>query len=353
MANVNFNVPGGLRGKPARIMVGLVGGSLLLMIFFGSCTTYIPPNQVGIKESRFMPPTGILAGEMPGGKVKFLLPGQTIHLFPKDIQVLDLTSDRKETGHSRNDRINHRMEPAVQINTSDGSQVMVDATVIYRIENADLVIKQAGPGRLFENNAVIPKTISALKKNLGEMVAEDFYDVHKRDPKVAAAQEQIARELKEKGIAVDHVLIRQYYYNEAYEQQIEEKKIQDQLKFTRVSEAEAAKELAKLQEIVATGKATVAVERQKGQAEITKIQAEADAYKRKREAEADLQVQLATAKGTELENAAYQGVGSENLVGMEMAEVYKGLDVIVVPAGGKGGVNPLDLEQALKLFDVK
>ena len=353
MANVNFNLPGGLKGNPARMMVGLVGGVLVLMIFFGSCTTYIPPNQVGIKESRFIPPTGILSGEMKGGKVKFLLPGQTIHLFPKDIQVLDLTGDRSEAGHSRREQMNHRMEPAVQINTSDGSQVMVDVTVIYKIENADLVIQQAGPGRLFENNAVIPKTISALKKNLGEMVAEDFYDVHKREPKVKAAHEQISRELKEKGITVEHVMVRQYYYNQLYEQQIEEKKIQDQLKFTRVSEAEAAKELAKLQEIVATGKATVAVERQKGQAEITKIQAEADSYRRKRHAEADLQVQLATAKGTELENAAYQGAGSENLVGMEMAEVYRGLDVIVVPAGGKGGVNPLDLEQALRMFDVK
>jgi regulator of protease activity HflC (stomatin/prohibitin superfamily) len=353
MANVNFNVPGGLKGKPARMMVGLVGGSLLLMIFFGSCTTYIPPNQVGIKESRFLPPTGILSGEMPGGKIKFLLPGQTIHLFPKDIQVLDLTGDARETGHERGDHPNHRIEPAVQINTSDGSQVMIDATVIYRIENADLVVTQAGPGRLFENNAVIPKTISALKKNLGEMVAEDFYDVHKREPKQRAAQIQIAAELKEKGILVDHVLIRQYYYNPAYQAQIEEKKIQDQLKFTRVSEAEAAKGLAKLQEIVATGKATVAIEGQRGQAEITKIRAEADAYKRKRMAEADLQVQLATAKGTELENSAYEGGGSENLVGMQMAEVYKGIEVIVIPAGGKGGVNPLDLEQALKLFDVK
>jgi hypothetical protein len=38
---------------------------------------------------------------------------------------------------------------------------------------------------------------------------------------------------------------------------------------------------------------------------------------------------------------------------MEMAEVLRGLDVIVVPAGGKGGLNPLDLDQALDLFDVR
>lgn len=353
MANINFNVPGGLRGKPARIMVGLVGGVLLMMIFVGSCTTYIPPNQVGIKESRIIPPTGIQTTALDGGRIKFLLPGQTIHLFPTDMQVLDLTNNKREVGIEARNEANHRIEPAVQINTSDGSQVTVDVTVLYRITDPTLVITQFGPGRLFENNAVIPKTISALKKNLGEMVAEDFYDVHKREPKQQAAFEQIKKELLEKGIEVQYLLIRQYYYNQAYQAQIEEKKIQDQLKFTRVSEADAARELAKLQEITAEGKANVAVERQRGHAEVTKIQAEADAYKRTREAEADLQVALATAKGTELENAAYQGVGSENMVGMEMAEVLDGLEVIVVPVGGKNGVNPLDLDQSLKLFDVK
>ena len=356
MANVNLNIPGGMRGKPARVMFGLVGGSLFLMIFFGSCTTYIPPNHVGIKESRILPPTGIRQGEISGGRIKFLWPGQTVHLFRTDVGVLDFTNDASESGEraTRGGAKDwHRVEPALQINTSDGSQVAVDVTVLYRIEDADLVIKQSGPGRLFEDNAIIPKTISALKKNLGEMVAEDFYDVHKREPKQRAAQQQIAAELKEKGIIVQHVLLRQFYYNPAYQAQIEEKKIQDQLKFTRVSEAEAAKELAKLQEIVAKGKATVAIESQRGEAEVTKIQAEADAYRRKRQAEADLQVQLATARGTDLENAAYQGAGSENLVGMEMAEVLEGLDVIIIPAGGKGGLNPLDLEQSLKMFDVK
>src|SRR5690242_9799507 len=135
MADIrNFNVPGGLRGKPARIMVGLVGGSLLMMIFIGSCTTYIPPNQVGIKESRFFPPTGILKGEMAGGKIKFLGPGQTVHLFPTDMQILDFTNNKSETGHETERRINQRREPAVQINTSDGSQVMIDVTVMYRID---------------------------------------------------------------------------------------------------------------------------------------------------------------------------------------------------------------------------
>lgn len=323
----------------------------LVVVAFGlaysSCTTYVAPNEVGILESRLVSPTGIRETMYPGGRLYFLYVGQTMHRFPTDLQVLELTSYRDES-NARNARV----EAPVEVNTSDGSKVVLDVTVLYRIEDPFAVMQQAGAGRLFETTAVIPKTIAALKKNLGEMVAEDFYNVKVRSQRAEKALAQVHVELKEKGIAVDHVLLRQYYYNHDYQQQIEEKKVQDQLKFTRASEAEAAKELAKKQEIEATGRAKVEIETQRGHAEVTKIQAEADAYRRKRVAEADLLVQLANAQGAELENRAYQGGGSENLVGMKMAEVLEGVETVLVPSGGKGGMNPLDLNQALQLFDV-
>jgi hypothetical protein len=37
---------------------------------------------------------------------------------------------------------------------------------------------------------------------------------------------------------------------------------------------------------------------------------------------------------------------------MKMAEVLEGVDTVLVPSGGKAGMNPLDLNQALRLFDV-
>lgn len=345
-ANV-VDVARGLAFKAAVVVGALIGLGILLSMV----TTYVAPNEVGILESRLVPPRGIRPELIPGGRLRFLLPGQTIHRFPTDLQLLELNSSAEGQSLRQGRRV--RVEPSMEVNTSDGSRVAVDVTVLYRIENAFTIMQQAGPDRLFENNTLIPKVISSLKKNLGEMVAEDFYDVHKRVARQTAAQQQIAAELEGKGLVVEHVLVRQYYYNQEYQQQIEEKKIQDQLKFTRQSEGEAAKELAKKQEIEARGKANVAIETERGGAEVTKIQAEADAYRRKRQAEADLLVKLASAQGTELENAAYQGGGSENMVGLEMAQVLKGLDVVVVPSGGKGGFNPLDLEQSLDLFDVQ
>jgi regulator of protease activity HflC (stomatin/prohibitin superfamily) len=356
---------GGRRGggdgglPPLRVLAGgappaLVGAGafvLFLAIFVASCTTYVAPNEVGIRESRLIPPQGIRPGLIPGGRIRLVLPGQTIHRFPTDLQVIEFADSATEVRSIGTDRL--RIEPSVEVNTSDGSKVSVDVTVLYRIVEAFTVMQQSGPGRLFESNAVIPKTIAALKKNLGEMVAEDFYDVHRRVEKQNAAKKQVLDELREKGIVIDQVLIRQYRYNGEYQAQIEEKKIQDQLVFTRVSEAEAARGLAKKQEIEATGRANVEVEKQRGEAEMTQLRAEADTYSRKRVAEGDLLVKLSTARGTELENNAYRGTGSSNLIGLEMAEVLKGLDVIVVPAGGKGGMNPLDLDQALKMWGIE
>ena len=55
-------------------------------------------------------------------------------------------------------------------------------------------------------------------------------------------------------------------------------------------------------------------------------------------------VALAEAEGTKLENAALQAAGASNLVGLEMAEVMGGSDVIIVPTDGDQGVNPLNLD---------
>ena len=74
-----------------------------------------------------------------------------------------------------------------------------------------------------------------MKKFLGEMHAEDFYNVKIRSEKELKAEAQVKTELAEKGLAIDHKLLRQYYYNTEYDQQIEDKKIQDQLVFTRQS----------------------------------------------------------------------------------------------------------------------
>jgi hypothetical protein len=97
----------------------------------------------------------------------------------------------------------------------------------------------------------------------------------------------------------------------------------------------------------------VQTELARGEAEVRKIQSEADLYRRTKEAEGKLKVELAKAQGIELENKALRVGGSENLVGLKMAEALRGVEVVVLPSDGEGGTNPLDLKAMLRRFDVR
>jgi regulator of protease activity HflC (stomatin/prohibitin superfamily) len=199
---------------------------------------------------------------------------------------------------------------------------------------------------------VFPRAEQILRKRLGELDAEQFYDVKLRTERVQKALEELNADLLPVGVRVVQVFVRRYAYDARYQQAIEQRKIQDQTVFKNQAEAELATATAERDRIAAVGAAAVKVELARGDGEKKKLEAEADLYTRKRHAGGELAVQLAEAEGTRLENEALRGAGAENLVGLKMADVLKGTRIIIVPTDGESGTNPLDLKAALKRFDV-
>jgi regulator of protease activity HflC (stomatin/prohibitin superfamily) len=248
---------------------------------------------------------------------------------------------------------NVRQVPAIKIQTSEGYTVSVDITVLYRIEDAYKVMAQIGPGRLYEDSAVIPRAEQQLRRTFGALDAEQFYQGDFREKAATEAQRLLTDELSPKGIRVTHVLVRQYRYDKRYQAAIESRKIQDQTVFKNRAEAAAAQEEAKKNTTVAEGQAAVKTELARGDAEVKKIESEADLYTRTKAAEGKLKVELARAQGTDLENRALRVGGSENMVGLKMAESLKGVELIILPSDGETGTNPLDLNGMLKRFDVR
>jgi hypothetical protein len=41
------------------------------------------------------------------------------------------------------------------------------------------------------------------------------------------------------------------------------------------------------------------------------------------------------------------------MVGLKMAEVFKGIELIVLPSDGATGTNPLDLQKTIRLLESK
>ncbi len=328
-----------------KILIGLIA---LVVVAYNLFFVYVKPNEFGIKVVRVGMKRGVQEEVYQAG-LNFILPFglQQMHRLPKDIQVLELTNYPKTAADDA------RREKAAHIQTSDGFFVDVDVSILYRIFDPYKVFTTIGPGKLFEDNGVIPKAEPVLKATLGELTTEEFYNSPLRVRKSEAAKNMLNTELDQKGIKVEHVLVRYFIYSKEIQKNIEEKKLKDQLVFKNQAEARAATEEAKLKKIEEEGKVLVAVELEKGKAYVTRKIAEKDSYVRKKKAEANLMVQLAEAEKVRLKNDALRGLGAERMVGLKMADAYKGLELVVLPSDGPDGVNPLDLDNALKLFDVR
>ncbi|MBF0121436.1 MAG: SPFH domain-containing protein [Desulfobacterales bacterium] len=337
-----------LNYRLVRIFNDLIAGLVIIIVCFNLFFVYVHPDEYGIKVVR----VGITRGvqkEIYNAGLTFVLPFglQQMYRLPKGIQVLELTNLPKTAAETA------RKERAAHIQTSDGFFVDVDVSILYRIKDPYLVFTTIGPGTLFEENGIIPKAEPALKETLGKLTTEEFYNSPIRVKKTEEAKLRLNRELNLKGIEVDQVLVRYFIYSKEIQKNIEEKKLQDQMVFTNQAAARAAKEEAGLKKIVQEGKVISAVEIEKGKAYVTFKIAEKDLFVRKKKAEADLLVKLAEAERVRLKNEALKGVGSERMVGLKMADAYKGLDVIILPSDGPDGVNPLNLNNALQLFDVR
>jgi regulator of protease activity HflC (stomatin/prohibitin superfamily) len=336
---INLKLSGGI-----KILILIVG---ILVFAFNAFFTYVRPNEYGIMVKKIGMNRGVQKTVYTAGLNLVIPYVHQLHRLPRDIQVLELTNfPTTAAALARKDRAAH-------IQTSDGFFVDVDVSILYRIEDPYLVFTKIGPGTLFEDNGIIPKAEPALKETLGKLTTEDFYNSPMRVQKTEEARVLLNEELNNKGIQVDQVLVRYFRYSPEIQKNIEEKKLQDQMVFTNQAAARAATEEAQLKKIVQEGRVSVDVEMEKGRAYVTRKLAEKDLYVRTKKAEANLLVKLADAEKVRLKNNALKGLGAERMVGLKMADVYKGLDLIILPSDGSAGVNPLDLDNALKLFDVR
>jgi regulator of protease activity HflC (stomatin/prohibitin superfamily) len=309
---------------------------------------YVKPNEYGIKVTRIGMKRGVQEKVYNTG-FHIVLPFgmEEMRRLPKDIQVLELTNHPDSASKFA------RIENAAYIQTSDGFFVDVDVSILYRITDPYKVFTVIGPGKLYEDNGIIPQAEAKLKDAMGVLTTEEFYNSPIRVDRTEVAKELLNKELNPKGLQVDQVLIRFFTYSAEIQRNIEEKKLKDQLVFKNQAEARAATEEAILKKIIQEGEVAVGVELEKGKAYATQKRAEKDLYSRQKKAEADLLVQLAEAEKVRLKNDALRGIGAERMVGLKMAETYEGLELIVLPSDGPNGVNPLDVNKTLELFDVR
>ena len=339
-----------LPGRAQGCIMSLLVLTAILAVPYFTFLDYVAPNQFGIKEVQIGINRGIQEEVYPPGYSLVIPFMQTMHKLPRNVQVLEMTNFQDQTAAVSEEFVHY--DRAAKIQTSDGFFVDVDVSILYRIVDAHKAFLEYGSGQGYLNNGVLPRAEPVLKQTLGELTTEGFYKAPLRAEKTEGAKALLNTELSDHGILVEQVLVRYFKYTDRIQKNIEDKKLQDQLVFTNQSQRKAAEAEQNLRRVQTEGQAQVLVTLEDGKSYKVMKDAEKDLYVRTREAEADLLVQLSEAERSRLRNEALQQLGSDRYVAMEMAEVLKGLEYIVLPATGEGALNPLELDHLLTVFGV-
>lgn len=322
----------------------------LIVLLYATCTQYIKPDEFAVKQVDVPVPlltgaAGIHTNTYDTG-IQWRLPGcEKFIVFPKNIRAVTLRGQKSAVEDS--EKFVH-YEEAAHIQTSDGFFINLDISILYRVVDPYKVVREFGAGALYEQNGIILQAEPTLKATMGTLHPEDFFNAEKRVAKQEESRDKFNEFLIPRGLKVEHVLVRYPEYHEAVQARIEARNIQEQTKQKNIEEAKLAQATASLNEVIKQGEANLSIKLMEGSNYVTRLTAEMDAYRRKKSSEANRVMAVAEADKQRMINEAYQGTGSDRLVGLAWAKVLSGLDTIVLESGGPNGFNPLDLDALMK-----
>lgn len=120
-----------------------------------------------------------------------------------------------------------RRDDSLDAPTSDGQQVKVDATVIFRVntEHAPVLYKTVGVD--YVDKLIRPYSRSQIRMVISRYTAPAIYS-EKREEAEAAMGKELAELLKPKNIIIDKILLRTVVFSPEYSKAIEQKVIAEQ-----------------------------------------------------------------------------------------------------------------------------
>ncbi len=327
--------------------------TLGLALVLGGCLPYSTgPTEVGVRTVKFSltGKTGVQPDHYAPGTTHFFVPFvNDWHTFDTRLQNLEMSSS--EMGGDRPGRDD------LVFKSVDGNDISLDVVISYRLdpEKAPMVLQEvaANDDELRDN---IVRTVARSKPRdiFGELITEEFYIAERRTEKADAARAALAAILEPYGIIVERVGTRDYRFNPAYQQAIEDRKVADQKAEKLKSQTRAAEEeyLRKVEE----AKGEIAEMKAEADGEYARAAIEVDAYyeQQLRTAEAIEAEGRADAEGIRAMNEALSGAGGEAMVRLAIAEALKGKRVVLLPIGGDGlDLRTTDVNDLLSIYGLR
>ncbi len=251
-----------------RLMVPLV--VVIGVTIVRAALVFIYPQQVGVVVSILSP--GGVRPQPLGGGLHWIVPlAERVIIYPIYYQTLTMSSHVTENQVLRDDSIRAR--------TADGQVVIMDVTVIFRLDPKEIVKLHIQWQDRYVRDMVRPAVRSKLRDGVARFTVDEV-NSHERAAFVKQFQSRLRRSAEGSGIIIEELFIRNIGFSEEYAESVEHKQMAHQGMIRAGYEAKQIENLARGNaeriKIMAEAEAAAIVIEAKATAEARVVKAEAE-----------------------------------------------------------------------------
>lgn len=254
----------------------LVSPRLLLMLLLliaismvSISLVFIEPQEVGVVVS-LVEPDGYREQPLRSG-LHWIVPlMERVMRYPISWQTYTMSSELIEGAKSGNDTISSR--------TSDGQEVFLDTSVIFRIDPNDVIRVHIDWQQRYIEDFVRPVLRGIVRTEVSQFTADEV-NSSKRKVLESNLDELIREEFRSKGFILDRFLLRKIAFSPQYATAVEAKQVAEQARIMKEYEAEQIRTIAEANRdkvmLEAEGKAQAILITAQSEQEALKLIAEA------------------------------------------------------------------------------
>jgi regulator of protease activity HflC (stomatin/prohibitin superfamily) len=255
----------GANAKPLGVAVLVLAGVAVLLTVVSAGLVFVQPDERAV----------IITAKAPGYRAEPLDPGlhwiipflEKAKMYPISRQTYTMSIVSGEGQVQGDDSISAR--------TSDGQEVLIDASVIFAIDPSQVVKVNIQWQDRYIDGVVRPLSRGAIRDTVSQYGVQEVYST-KRSDLTQKITEQLSSSMADNGLTLIDFVLRNITFSSEYAASVEQKQIAEQQAQQAKFIVEQRKQEAEQARQVAEGQADAVVINAKGLADARVIQAEAE-----------------------------------------------------------------------------
>jgi regulator of protease activity HflC (stomatin/prohibitin superfamily) len=256
----------GYKVRALSITILVTGVAAALLTSLNSGLVFITPEERGVVISAIAP-NGYRQNALQPG-LNWIIPFvESVKTYPISRQTYTMSIAPNEGQVQGDDSITAR--------TADGQEVLIDSSVIYAIDPAQVIQLHIIWQDRYTNDLVRPVSRGAIRDAVSQFGIAEVYSTKRGELSTMIAQE-LHKKFDENGLVLIDFVLRNITFSPEYAASVEQKQIAEQQAQQAKFVVEQRKQEAEQARQVAQGKADASVIQAKGDAEARLIQADAE-----------------------------------------------------------------------------